>query len=183
MAGDIEGVIGDLVFYRRKGKPCVRRRPVRTKKFTGPEKKNQGRFAQASKFASAVLDDATHCVRYEQGAKQSGRSAQNLAVSDFLHAPAIVEIDVTGYTGRGGDRLRMRVEEGVVGAAEVKVVITDRAKSTLESGSAAVDPDGLWWTYLAQKDVPADQAIWITVTAVDQPGNKTTKVLRHSTGA
>ena len=183
MAGDIQGVIGDLVFYQRKGKPCVRRRPVREKPFTRPEKKNQSRFGLAGRYGKAVLTDPVQKARYEKAAKGTQGSAQNLAVSDFMHFPKLTEIDLSGYTGRAGEVIRVRAEEGVLGAAGVKVVIADGAKAVLEQGDALVEADGLWWSYTAQKEVPPDQAVWVTVTANDQPGNRTTKTVRHSTGS
>jgi hypothetical protein len=182
VAGDIEGLVGDLVFYRRKGEPCVRRRPVREKPFTRAEKKNQSRFGSAGRYAKAVLTDPIQEARYEKAAKGTKGSAQNLAVSDFMRFPKLTEIDLSGYTGRVGEIIRVRAEEGVLGAAGVKVVIADRAKATVEQGDAVVEADGLWWAYAAQKELAPDQAVWITVTANDQPGNRTTKTVRHSTG-
>ena len=182
LASDFHGKVGDLVFYTRKGKPCVRRAPVRHKKFTPAEKKNQSRFGQASRYAKAVLIDAAQKARYEAAAKSTGASAQNLAVSDFMHSPNLVEIDLSEYTGRKGERIRVQAEEGVLGAAGVKIVIADRTKAVLEQGAAIQEKEGDWWSYTAQEELPLDQALWITATASDQPGNKTAKTVRHSTG-
>ena len=181
-AGDLEGAVGDLVFYIRKGTHCARRRPVRRKKFTSAEKKNQSRFGQASAFAKAVLSDAAQKARYEQAAKATKGSAQNLAVSDFMHAPNLAEIDLSDYTGQAGERIRVRVEEGVLGAVAVKVAIADSGRSTLEQGAATLEDSGPWWCYKTQKQVSEDQPLWITITATDQPGNKNTRTLRHSSG-
>lgn len=182
LSGEFQGTIGDLVFYRRLGKPCVRRAPIRKKKFTAPERKNQSRFGMASRFANAVLKDPAQKARYQKAAEGSDRSAQNLAVSDFMHAPTLAEIDLSSYTGRAGERIRVRAEEGVLGAAAVDVSIADQAKALLEKGAAAVEKDGRWWSYTAQKELAPDEPVWITITASDQPGNRTTRTLRHSTG-
>jgi hypothetical protein len=180
---NLHGKMGDLVFYLRKGVPCVRKAPVRTKKFTGPEKKNQSRFAQASKFASSVLSDPTQRARYEQAAQGTPATAQNLAVSDFTHSPTLSEIDLSGYTGAPGEAIRIKAEEGRLGAVAVKVVIGDSGKATLEQGAAVMEKDGFWWTYTSQKNLVPNEAVWITVTASDQAANKTSKSWRHSTGA
>jgi hypothetical protein len=180
--GDLEGTLGGLVFYMRKGTHCARRRPVRRKKFTSAEKKNQSRFGQASAFAKTVLNDAAQKARYEQAAKATKGSAQNLAVSDFMHAPNLAEIDLSDYTGQSGESIRVRAEEGVLGAVAVKVIIADSGKSPVEQGAATLEDNGPWWSYTTQKQVSEDQPLWITITATDQPGNKTTKTLRHSTG-
>ena len=182
LAGDIQGLIGGLVFYRYKGKPCLRRRPVRTHKFSPAERKNQSRFGQASQYAHAVLQDSVQRARYEQAANGTDLSVQNLAVSDFMHFPVIDEVDLTGYTGRTGERIRIRAEEGNLGAASVRVIIADRNKTVQEEGVATLEGPVSWWSYTAWKEFPPDQPVWITVTASDQPGNKTSKTLRHTTG-
>lgn len=179
---DFDGQLGDLVFYHCKGKPCVRRAPVREKPFTSAEVQSQARFRLASKFAQAVLKDPVQRARYQQAARETGRSAQNLAVSDFLLAPSLAEIDLSGYTGRAGEFIKVVAKEGGIGAAEVKVIIADAAKAVLEEGSAGMENDGLSWAYPAKLDLPPDQPVWITVTAADQPGNRTTRTLRHTTG-
>jgi hypothetical protein len=53
----------------------------------------------------------------------------------------------------------------------------------VEKGTAHMSTDGVTWWYAAQKDLAPDQLLWITVTAADQPGHRTTKVMRHLTGA
>ena len=156
---------------------------MRQKGFTKAEKNNQSRFRLASKFAQAALTDPVQKARYEEAAKGTDGSAQNVAVSDFMMFPTLAEIDLTGYTGRAGELIKVRAEEGKVGAVEVTVVIADSAKATLEQGAAVMEKDGKTWIYAAQGELPPDQAVWITVTARDQPGNETTKTLRHTTGS
>jgi hypothetical protein len=179
---EVVGRVGKLVYYRRKGKPCVRRTPNRTAEFTDAEKKNQSKFGRASHFASAVLTDPTQKTRYERAAAGTDGSAQNLAVSDFMHDPVITEVDLSGFTGQAGEVIKIRAEEDVLGAAAVRVSIANRAKTILEQGNALVEKTGFWWSYSAQKTSAPDQAIWITVTASDQAGNKVVKTVRHVTG-
>jgi len=95
-----------------------------------------------------------------------------------MHLPVITEVDLTGFTGRAGQFIRIRAEEKKIGAAAVNVVIADRAQAVLEQGAACVDNDGITWWYTAQQDIPPYQSLWITVTAVDQPGRRTGKTLR-----
>lgn len=180
--GGIQGRIGELVFYTRKGTPCIRRTPYRTSAFTGAEKENQTRFSLASKFAKAALTDPIQRQRYEKAAFGTGASAQNLAVSDYFRSPVLTEIDLSLYTGRAGEIIRVRAEEGAIGAAEVRVTIGNAVDPALDWGSATVDPDGVTWRFATQQDLPPYQALWITVTARDQPGNRTSKTLRHTTG-
>jgi hypothetical protein len=180
--GDITGKIGNLVHYTRNGKQLLRERPTRAKPFRPAELHNQDRMRKAQQFAAAVLTVPQQRVRYQQAAQGLDLSAQNVAVSDFFHAPELTEIDLTGYTGQAHEFIRIRAEEGRIGAAEVHVEICMTAKTLLEEGLAARDMDGVTWWYAAQRDLEFNQPLWITVTAKDQPGNRTTKTVRHVSG-
>jgi hypothetical protein len=106
-----------------------------------------------------------------------------VAVSDFMHCPVITEVDLTGYTGRAGQIIRMRVEEKKIGAVAVDVrVENDSRTAILEQGTATVAEDGFTWSYTALTDMPPDCYLWITVRAQDQPLNRTAKTVRHMTG-
>ena len=181
-AGQLKGKIGNLVYYKLNGKPCVRSVPHRTVPSTPAQKNNQTRFRAASKFAHSTLTDPKQKARYEAAAARTGSTAYNAAVSDFMHPPVITEVDLTGYTGRAGQLIRIRAEEKKIGAAAVSLVIADRTQAVLEQGAACVEDDGVTWWYAAQKDIPPDQLLWITVRAEDQPGQCTSKALRHVTG-
>src|SRR5579862_171226 len=179
--GDFTGTIGKLVHYTRNGKPLIRRVPVRKKPFTRPELKNQSRFRQAQTFAHSVLTDPLQRARYDEAAVGLDASGYNMAVSDFFHAPVVAEVDLSAYTGRTGEGIRIRAEEGRVGAVEVRVRIVDGADALVEQGIASRETDGVTWLYMAQRDIESNQRLSITITASDQPGNRTTKTLRHLT--
>jgi hypothetical protein len=181
-AGNLKGRIGHLVFYELNGKPCVRSVPHRKEPPTSAEKNNRRRFRAASKYAHSTLSDPKQKARYAEAGAKTGSSAYNVAVSDFMHSPVITEVDLTGYTGRACQSIRIRVEEKLIGATAVTVVIADQSKALLEHGAADVEDGGTMWCYAAQEDIRPDQLLWITVTAEDQPGNRTSKTLRHVTG-
>jgi hypothetical protein len=180
--GDIAGKIGDLVFYCRKGKPCVRKAPTRETPRTAAEEASQSRFRLAALYARAVLTDPVQKARYEQAASGTDLSAQNVAVSDFMKFPTLAEIDLSRCSGRAGEFIRIRAEEGKIGAAGVQVSLADGARAIVEQGAARLESDGVTWWYATQTDLPPDQVLWVTVTASDQPGNRTSKTLRHTTG-
>jgi hypothetical protein len=178
---DVTGKLGELVHYNRNGKALVRRTPAREEPFTTAELKNQSRFRQAQIFASAVLTDPLQRARYERAAKGLDASAHNIAVSDFYHSPVVAEVDLARYDGRAGDFIRIRAEEGRIGAAEVRVAIRGET-GTVEEGMAAMEIDGTTWWYAAQRSIEPNQLLWVTITAADQPGNRTTKTVRHVSG-
>jgi hypothetical protein len=179
-AGKLKGRIGDLVYYELNGKPVVRSVPHREVPPTPAEQDNQDRFRAASKFAHSTLTDPKQKARYSAAAAKTGATAYNVAVSDFMHAPVITEVDLSGFTGGAGQFIRIRAEEKMIGAAAVEVVIADRTQAVLEQGAASLDNDGVTWWYTVE--IPPDRSLWITITAVDQPGHRTSKTLRHVTG-
>ena len=179
---DITGKIGDLIHYTRKGKPLTRSAPVRAKPFTESELKNQSRFRQAQIFARSALKVPLQRARYEKAAVGLDASGYNMAVSDFFHAPVVAELDLSGYTGRTGEGIRIQADEGRIGAVEVQVRIVDGAEAVVEEGIASRETDGVTWWYMAQRDLEPNQRLSITVTAIDQPGNRTTKTVPHITG-
>jgi hypothetical protein len=148
--GNLKGRIGKLVYYELHGKPCVRSVPDRKEPPTSAEKNNQNRFRAASKFAHFTLSDPKQKARYLEAGAKTGSSAYNVAVSDFMHAPVITEVDLTGYTGRAGQSIRILAEERMIGAMAVNVVIADQSKVLLEQGAAKVEDNGLTWSYAAQ---------------------------------
>lgn len=180
--GDITGKIGGLVHYTRNGKLLTRRTPVRTKPPREGELGNRSRFRLAQIFAKAVLTVPAQRARYEKAAEGLDASAYNMAVSDYYHLPEVRDIDISGYRGKAGELIRVQVEEGRIGAAEVRVAIASPAESILEEGAASVETDGVTWWYAAQRDLASGQPLWITVTAFDQPGHRTVKTVRHVSG-
>jgi hypothetical protein len=94
-----------------------------------------------------------------------------MAVSDYYHFPEVAEVDISGYRGKAGELIRVRVEEGRIGAAEVRVAIASPAEAILEQGAPSMETDGVTWWYAAQSDLAPGQPLWITVT-VDQPRHR-----------
>ena len=95
-----------------------------------------------------------------------------LSIADFLHAPAVEQIDLSGYTGQAGETIRITASDDfeVTGVA---VSITDAGGTVLEQGAATAS-DGVW-DYITKAALPAGQQVSIEVTATDRPGHKTTK--------
>jgi len=91
---------------------------VREEPPTPGEIKSQSRFKLASKFAAAALSDPTQRARYEEVAQKTNRSANNVAGSDFLRAPTLAEVDLSQYTGRPGQTIKVVAVEGAIGADE-----------------------------------------------------------------
>jgi hypothetical protein len=95
-----------------------------------------------------------------------------LTVADFLNAPAVDEIDLSAYTGKAGETIRITASDDF-GVAGVAVAIHDTYGAVLEQG-AATATDGVW-NYVTTTSLPAGHQVSIDVTATDRPGHRTTK--------
>lgn len=171
----LSGSIGGQIVFRRRGEETVvSKTPVRSDKpFTAAQLAQQQRFERAVIYSKAAIADPATKAAYKAEAR-SGQSAFNVAFADFLNAPRIDEIDLTGYTGAVGSTIRIRcVDDFVVDSVYVKIENQDG--SVADEGDAVLDANGLDWIFTAIKvnaDLAGDK---ITVTAVDKPGNKTAK--------
>jgi ethanolamine utilization protein EutQ (cupin superfamily) len=108
-------------------------------------------------------------VAYAAKAK-TGQTARNVALADYMHAPDIHRVDVSGYHGQPGDVIRIEVTDDFA-VVEVKVVITNTDGSIVEEGYAKPEATGYEWTYTATVANASLEGDRIEVYASDTPGN------------
>ena len=109
---------------------------------------------------------------YKEKAAKKGRTPFNVAVADFLKAPSIENVNISGYTGNAGDTIRISVMDDFAVKA-VTVRITNSDGTLVEEGDAVSDAAGYEWTFTATQinDSLAGDKIEIFVS--DIPGNIT----------
>lgn len=168
----LSGTIGDVIVFRqRAGKTVVANVPRKSK--IPPSKEQQQtriEFKLASIYATTALKDPKTKEIYESKAKP-GQSARNVAIADFFHLPEISNVDVSGYEGKVGDMISMRVMDDVMVTA-VLVTIYNSDGSLLEEGAALMEDNGLDFVYTATKDNSAVKGSKVTITATDLPDYK-----------
>jgi hypothetical protein len=126
-------------------------------------------FQRAAVYGKAIEADMEKKSEYTAKAKK-GWTAYNAAVADFLNAPDIETIDLSGYTGQPGDPIRIIVTDDYK-VQEVKVVITNDDGSLVEEGFAQPGILSYEWLYTAtqvNENLSGDR---IEVFASDTPGN------------
>lgn len=146
-----------------------------TPKFSGDRKFTDAQAAQQQKFGEAVAyarDTSTKEPVYEEKAAGTSKNAFNAATADFLHPPEILEIDLSGYTGKTGEVIRTRVQDDVK-VNKVSIVISTDADQLIEQGAAAADT-GLWWKYTTTANAPGSN-VKVIVHAWDLPGHEAVK--------
>lgn len=171
---NMSGKIGDLVFRRYEGEVIVARKADTSGRIaTANQLSHQERFRLAAVYAKASLGDATLRMLYENAAKEKNKPAFALAVGDFLNAPSVDAIDLSGYTGKVGEKIIIRASDDIE-VINVTVAIRSSAGGVLEQGAAVFEQGS--WRYTAQTAIDlASGSFAFDVTAVDRPGNKAMK--------
>ena len=170
--------MGNVVFRRYHDQVSMAHRPD-LEGVTPTEKQvaHRQQFKLATIYGKTVLADPAREAIYEAKAKAAAIPVFALTVADFLNAPAVDWIDLSGYTGQAGETIQITASDDfeVTGVA---VSITDAAGAVLEHGPATLAHDV--WSHVTTTVLPAGQQVFIEVTATDHPGHKTTRVKMRS---
>jgi hypothetical protein len=167
----LSGKIGDLLVFRQvDGKTIVSKMPEKPKTVSEKQKAQRKRFQQAVIYAQAAIADPETKALYQVAAKK-GKKPVNVAVADFFNAPDIEQIDLSGYAGNVGDRIRIIASDDFA-VKSVHVRITNADGSLVEEGNA-VQSAGNLWTYTATQNNDHLEGDKIVVSASDLPGNVT----------
>ena len=169
----LSGKIGNiLVFKQVNGKTIVSKMPTKSNKENEKQKAHRQKFQEAIIYAKASLKDQDLKPEYEAEAKDKDLKPNNIAVADFLKAPQIEEINLSAYTGKKGDIIKIKaMDDFKVKAVSVKIENSDG--TLVEEGNAT--QEGLYWIYKTtanNTDLSGDK---ITIRATDIPDNLTEK--------
>ena len=169
----LSGKLGDLIVFRNlNGKTYVSSAPhERTGELSEAQKKNQKRFQEAVLYGKSVFADPATKAAYQAGAPV-GQNAYNVAVADFMHAPNINEIDISGYSGKVGDQIKVNATDDFT-VKEVAVGIFNEDGSEVEHGLAQLSANGVDWVYTATVNNDSLTGDKIVVQASDLPGHTT----------
>jgi signal peptidase I len=171
----LSGKVGDLLVFRQvDGKTVVSKIPEQPKKVSEEQLKHQKRFQRATIYGKSIAADPQLKELYNAEAKKKkGVTAYNIAVADYLNAPDIEDVDLTGYTGTAGDEIRIIASDDFA-VKEVHVSISNVDGGLIEEGYASQLVGNLW-IYVASKNNDNLAGDRIVVTASDIPGNITTE--------
>lgn len=163
----LSGSLGDQLVVKQDkgGRTIVAVKPEFDENhvFTEAQKEVQENFREATAYAKAAKTNEV----YTDKAEGTARSSYNVAVADWFHAPEILEIDVSAWSGAAGQVIRVKAMDDVQ-VTQVNVVITDNAGTVSEQGQAVLS-DGLWWNYTTTASAPQNPRI--VATARDLPGH------------
>ena len=94
-----------------------------------------------------------------------------------MHPPEILALDLSGYTGKAGQVIRIQARDDVK-VERVSVAITDANQQMVEQGLAIADTAEVWWTFSTMADCPT-ATVLVTVRVEDLPGNRVERVTTH----
>ena len=167
----LTGSLGDQFVIRRDraGRTIIANKPVfdENREFTESQKSHHNAFRQATTYARFAREQEVYVLK----AAGTPQTPYNVAVADWFHAPQVLEIDTSGFTGKKGQVIRIRAVDDVM-VTHVSVVIHGDNNAALEEGEALPSQqDKTLWIYTAKSDTPTASIARVSATAEDLPGH------------
>ena len=161
-----------IVIRQRGGKTILSQAPgERQGEPTEAQKQQQALFQQAVVYGKAEMADPVEKEAYQEKAVGM-KSAFNVAVADFFHAPDVDEIDLTAYTGAVGDIIRVRATDDFK-VVQVHIAVYNGDGTLVEQGDAVQQANEIDWLYTATAENSNLEGDKIVVRVSDKPGNIT----------
>jgi hypothetical protein len=173
----LSGKIGNMLVFRQMGgETIVSTMPQQSSVVTEKQLAHRKRFQQAVLYGTTAIESPETKELYETAAAKEKRKPFNVAVADFFHAPDIDSIDISEYSGKVGDRIRIIATDDFA-VKSVTVRISNADGSLVEEGEATQSV-GTLWIYTATQNNENLDGDKIVVIASDLPGNLTNEELK-----
>ncbi len=170
------GKIGDEIVFRqvktRTGEVRTRfaKRPRKRELLSPKEIARQSVFKEAATYARTKLLYPDIKADYLARAKQAGlKSAYVAAITDFLKAPSIAQIDTGYYTGVVADVIWVIVLDDFK-IQKLTVTLQRPDASVIESGDAVLEEGK--WKYVVTQANAAVAGTKVIALATDRPGKQ-----------
>ena len=160
----ISGMIGKSLVFRQMpdGSTVVSERPdFSRRKFSARQLTHQSRFQQAAAYARQAA--RTQPI-YAKLAAGTGKTAYNIALSDWFNPPVIHRIERLD-----GGRIRVQASDHVK-VAKVEVAILDEEGMVIEKGDAQELESGAW-EYVCEAEGKVRAEAW------DLAGNRVERIV------
>jgi hypothetical protein len=166
------GIFGHQVLLRsRKGKTImILPYPRPSQKPSEKQIAYRRKFVQATRYATNILKDPEMFIAYKAKIRK-GITPYNIALRDFLTPPVIRNIDVSGYKGNQGEKIRVAARDDFR-LTRVHVQIAGPNGLLIEEGECVLPLSWEPYEYTATIPVPDLSGITIIARAYDLPGNE-----------
>lgn len=161
---------GTIVFRQVGNRTIVATAPGRSGEISQKQKAQRQRFQEAVVYAKAQMQDPTAKSEYTALTNEENGNAYSIAVADFLNAPNINLVDMSNYTGKIGDSIRIQVTDDFK-VMQVSVRIENPDGTLVETGNAVQQSNAIDWLYIATAKNTTVAGDKIMIRASDKPGN------------
>ena len=180
----VRGKVGDLVLRRYGDSVVMGRASEPRQPLSAAQLAHLEHFRAATRYGNLALLDPDLRARYTAAARQRSLPVFAVMVADYFHAPSILSVDATEYTGQAGSRVKVLADDDFEVAGVKVVIATAPASGTpqvVEQGAAVETPvDSGRYYYTATQAAPANTPLRITVSVTDRPGNVTSSTVDKS---
>jgi hypothetical protein len=172
------GMLGEVVVYRElRGKVIMANKPKPPSTTSEKQLTARVRFRRAAFYAKRQMENPEAKALYTTGINDSKVTAFLVALTDYLKAPVIQEIDASGYTGAIGQAISITATDDFK-VKSVQVAIVDPAGAEIEHGEATPNPEVLdEWQYVSTTAHPLQPLTKVIASVRDVAGNVTTAEL------
>ena len=170
------GRVGALIVRRLHGQTIVQAAEQGPRKPRSvAQQAHLDRTYQARLYGKTQTKDPVAKALYATRISKNCTSAYTVAVQDYMNAPEITLLDVSGYQGRVGDAIRVQATDDF-GVISVHVRVVAAGGTQHEAGPATQQTDGSW-LYSATQPIAAEPGAVVEAEARDRPGNVATERL------
>lgn len=171
----VSGKLGDTIVIRSTPNgPVMANAPKKPTTKTAKQTAVRKRFLDAIRYGKRQIAKDDVRAIYKTGVTAKLASAYTVAVSDFLKAPVVQQIDADQYTGAAGQLIRVHASDDFK-VLSALVVIKSATGEEIERGEATVSADLTdVWIYTTTAQNPAPAGSTVTATVKDIPGNSAT---------
>jgi hypothetical protein len=174
MVEGASGGVGQNMMFRQVGRTTLfTSKPEFKGVSTEKQRNHRERFKRAANFAKEALKDpATKAAYAEKTEGKDFLTAFAMAVKDFLKSPKVDSIDNSGYSGKVGESIILKVSDDFK-VADVKVTISLANATVVETGTAVMVAGTADWKFVTTKANATLAGSKIKVVVTDKPGNTT----------
>lgn len=168
-----------FVLRKCKGQIIISKKPAKRASLSEPQQKQLSRFKEAIAYAKAAIADEEIRKGYSKRAEKSDRnlSAYNVAISDYMHCPIIMGVDLSGYRGGLGDEIIIEATDDFkVEGMMVEIYRDDGSLVEVGMADEMIDKPDIW-VYYAQSEIACVAGYTVNVRVTDLPGNITEKAV------
>jgi hypothetical protein len=167
----LSGLLGDVISVRKvRGRVIITARKRSVSKPTAKLVAVRERFKEAAQYAIQQMSDETIRDLYKTRITAHRHTPYLVALSDYLNAPKVNSIDVTGYSGVAGNSIYIRATDDFM-VTKVCITIMGVNGSIIEKGDAVHDTTTNQWEYSVTVASPSIAGTTIRAVAFDRPGN------------